>query len=87
MASPIAVPTIPDSASGVSSTRFGAELGLEPLGDPEDAAERTDVLAHQDHLRVVEERLAQARVQRLRHRQRTRARLTAGLDSAASDAS
>ncbi|AMM19280.1 hypothetical protein AX769_02925 [Frondihabitans sp. PAMC 28766] len=45
------------------------ELGLQPLGDAEDAPERADVLAHEQHSRVVEHRLAQARVDRATERQ------------------
>ena len=42
---------MPDSASGVSSTRFSPNSLLQPLGHPEDAAERADVLAHEQDLR------------------------------------
>jgi hypothetical protein len=45
-----------------------AELGLQPLGDAEDAAERTDVFAHEQDLRVVGQRLAQAGREGLGHR-------------------
>ena len=40
-----------------------AELGLQALGDAEDAAERADVLAHEQHLRRRRQRLAQAGVE------------------------
>jgi hypothetical protein len=46
-----------------------AEVLLQPVGDAEDAAERADVLAHQDDLRVVLHRLAQAGVEGLRERE------------------
>ena len=46
-----------------------AELGLQALGHPEHAAERADVLAHEQHLVVVLHRLAQSGVQGLRHRE------------------
>ena len=42
-----------------------AELGLQALGDAEDAAERADVLAHEQHLRSSGQRAAQAGVERL----------------------
>ena len=41
-----------------------AELGLQPLGDAEDAAERADVLAHQQHAVVRRQRRAQPGVER-----------------------
>ena len=47
-----------------------AELGLEPLSDPEDAAELSDVLAREEHLRVGLECAAQPPVEGLCHRQR-----------------
>ena len=47
-AAPTAVPMIPDSASGVSITRLGAELVDEAVGDLEGAAEDADVLAHHE---------------------------------------
>ena len=87
MARPIAVPTMPDSASGVSSTRFVAELGLQALGHPEDAAERADVLAHEQHLGVVAERLAQAGVDRLGHGQVSSTVVARSLRPAPNDAS
>jgi hypothetical protein len=62
MARPTAVPMMPDSASGVSGF---AEVLLQPVGDPEDAAQLADVLAHQDHLAVGVERLAEPVVERL----------------------
>ncbi|MDQ0894024.1 hypothetical protein QFZ26_001579 [Agromyces ramosus] len=46
-----------------------AELGREPLGHAEHAAERTDVLAHEQHLVVGAHRVAEAGGDRLRHRQ------------------
>ena len=46
-----------------------AELGGQPVGDPEDAAERADVLAEHQHRRVLGHRVAQRPVERLRHRQ------------------
>ena len=49
---PIAVPTMPDSASGVSMQRSATELFLKATGRPEDAAETADVLAEHDDARV-----------------------------------
>jgi hypothetical protein len=46
-----------------------AELGGQPVGDPEDTAERAHVLAEDDHGRVGGERVAERPVQRLRHRE------------------
>ena len=43
---PNAVPTMADSASGVSNTRRVAESRLQPVGRPKDAAQLADVLAH-----------------------------------------
>ena len=51
-AMPNAVPTIADSASGVSNTRCVAESGLQAVGRAKDAAELADVLAHDDHALV-----------------------------------
>ena len=42
-----------------------AEVLLQPVGDPEHAAELAHVLTHDEHLGVVVERLAQAGVERL----------------------
>ena len=42
-----------------------AEVGLEPLGDPEDATELPDVLTHEHHFGVVLHGLAQAGIERL----------------------
>ena len=50
-----------------------AELGLQALGHAEHAAERADVLAHEQHLVVGAQRLAEAGVDRLRHRERVHA--------------
>ena len=69
MARPIAVPTMPASARGVSSTRFAPNSPLQPLGHAEHAAERADVLAQEEHVRVVGEGLPQAGVERLGHRE------------------
>jgi hypothetical protein len=44
-----------------------AEVALQVLGDAEDAAERADVLAHEQDLVVVLERAAEAGVEGLRH--------------------
>ena len=61
---------------GADDPRFGergvddavlAEVLLQAVGDPEDAAELADVLAHDEDLRVVLHRPAQARVERLGH--------------------
>ncbi len=41
-----------------------AEVGLQALGDAEDAAERADVLAHEQHAVVLGERAAQSGVER-----------------------
>ena len=51
-----------------------AEVVLQPFGDPEDAAELADVLAHEDDLGVVGHGLAQPGVERLAERHRARAR-------------
>ena len=53
---------MPDSASGRVHDAVLAEVLLQPVRDPEDAAEGADVLAHQDHLGIVFEGLAQARI-------------------------
>ena len=50
---PIAMPTIPDSASGVSITRSSPNSVHQPVGDPEHAAPRADVLAEQHDPLVV----------------------------------
>ncbi len=47
-----------------------AEVLLQAVGDPEDAAELADVLAHHQDLRVALQRRAQAHVQRLGDRDR-----------------
>ena len=44
-----------------------AELGGEPVGDPEDAAERSDVLTEHQHGGVLGHRVAQGPVEGLRH--------------------
>ena len=53
-----------------------AEVLLQAVGHPEDAAEPADVLAHDDDLGVVLHRRAQAVVQRLGHRHGHRAPVT-----------
>ena len=50
-----------------------AEVLLQAVGDPEDAAELADVLAHEQDLRVVLHRLAQAHVEALGERDLLRA--------------
>ena len=60
MARPMAVPTMPDSASGRVDHALLAELRLQSVGHAEDAAERADVLAHEHDLVVVPHRGAQA---------------------------
>nr|BFF17728.1 hypothetical protein GCM10025730_12490 [Promicromonospora thailandica] len=47
-----------------------AELCREPVGDPEDAAERPDVLAEHEHRRVLGQGVAQGPVDRLRRTER-----------------
>jgi hypothetical protein len=47
---------------------LGPELGVQPFGDAEHTTERADVLAHQDHLRVILHGFLQAGVQRLGQR-------------------
>src|SRR4029079_3272174 len=42
-----------------------AEVLLQPVGDPAHAAERADVLTHEEHLGALLERLAQTEVDRL----------------------
>ncbi len=63
------MPMIPDSASGVSTTRCAPNSLEQSVGDAEDAAELADVLAHDEDLRVVGHRASQALVDRLRHRE------------------
>jgi hypothetical protein len=46
---------------------LGAELGVQPLRDAEDAAEGADVLAHQQDAVVLRHRAAEAGVERLGH--------------------
>ena len=65
---PTAVPTMPDSASGRVDDPVLAEVLLQAVGDPEDAAELADVLAHEEDLGVVLHRLAQAHVEALGQR-------------------
>src|SRR5690606_4408340 len=55
-----------------------AELGLQPVGHAEDAAQRADVLAHEHDLVVVPHRGPQALVDGLAERERPRARGGAG---------
>ena len=61
-AMPNAVPTIADSASGVSNTRCGAEARLQAVGRAEDAAELADVLTHDDDPLVGASACASARL-------------------------
>ena len=63
------MPMIADSASGVSKHRSVAEGFGQPLGDPEDAAERRDVLAEDQDPVVGGHRVVQRPVDRLHHRQ------------------
>jgi hypothetical protein len=46
-----------------------AELRLQPLGHTEHATEATDVLTHEENLRVIGERLLEPQVEGLRHAQ------------------
>ena len=78
MAMPIAVPTMPDSASGESQIRVVAELARQAIGHPEDAAERADVLAEDHHVRVVGHRVAQRGGQRAGHRESVATAASAG---------
>ena len=61
----MAVPTMPDSASGVSMQRSGPNSSCRPDGGAEDAAETADVLAQHDHARVAAHLDAQGVVHRL----------------------
>ena len=70
IAIPIAIPTIADSASGVSKHRCVAECFDQSLGDAEHAAERRDVLAEHQHPIVGGHRVVQRAVDRLHHGQR-----------------
>ena len=72
---------MPDSASGVSKQRVLAELGGQAVGDPEDAAERADVLAEDEHRGVLGQRVAQRPVEGLGHGQLLDARRPAGTSS------
>ena len=65
IAAPIAAPTKPSSAIGVSRTRFGPELVQQPGRDLVGALEDTDLLAEQDDRLVPVQLGAQRVVQRL----------------------
>ena len=58
-AAPTARPTNAVSEIGVSRTRSGAELLLQPARGAEDAAEPADVLAEHEHARVALHLVAQ----------------------------
>jgi hypothetical protein len=60
MARPIAVPTMPGLGERRVDDPVLAEVLLQPVGDPEDATELADVLAHDEDLGVGLHRLAQA---------------------------
>ena len=64
-AAPIAAPTNPSSAIGVSMTPLGAELLPQALRHAEGAAEMTDVLAEQEDALVFLERVSERRADRL----------------------
>lgn len=73
-----AIPPHGEPDRGADDARLGerrvehavvAELGREPLGHPEDTAERPDVLTHEDHPVVGPHGLAEPGVDGLRHRQ------------------
>ena len=49
---PIATPTMPPSAIGVSNTRLRAVFLLQAFGGPEDAAEIADILAEHDDVGI-----------------------------------
>ena len=66
---PIAVPAMPDSATGRVEAAIGAHLRLEPVGDAEDTAKPADILAVDDHGVVLAHRVAQRRVERAGHGQ------------------
>ena len=53
---------MPDSAKRGVDDPVLAEVFLQAVGHPEDAAERANVLAHQNHFGIVFEGLAQAGV-------------------------
>ena len=59
MARPIAVPMMPDSRQRGVNDAVRPEVVLQPFGDAVDPAERADVLAHQQGLRVVGQDLVQ----------------------------
>ena len=64
---PIAVPTMPPSASGVSITRSSPNSSQQPRGGAEDAADLADVLAQHDHAGVAPHLEPQRVVDRLDH--------------------
>ena len=64
-AAPIAAPTKPSSAIGVSITRSVAELLEQPRRDAEGAAEVADVLAEEEDALVVAHRVPERRADRL----------------------
>ncbi len=64
MAAPMPTPVKPDSAIGVSTTRCGAELLQEPLGDLVGALVEPDLLADDEDARIALHLLAQGQVER-----------------------
>jgi hypothetical protein len=60
------------------------ELGLQPLGDAEDASVLADVLTHQDHARVLAQRDAECVLDRLDHRHGCQRKLSDRLETAQS---
>ena len=63
----MAVPAMPDSATGRVEAAIGAHLRLETVGDAEDATKPADILSVDDHGVVLAHRVAQGRVERTRH--------------------
>ena len=60
-------PRMPDSASGVSTTRSGPNSSSRPLGQAEDAAVDRNVLAQHDHVLVPGHFLMQGQIDGLNH--------------------
>ena len=64
-AAPMPAPTKADSDSGVSRMRCSPNSPSSPLGHGIAAAVAADVLAHEEHLRIREQRIADPCAQRL----------------------
>ena len=64
---PMAVPTMPDSASGVSKTRCSPKRPASPSVIAEHPAERADVLAEDDDAVVGGQAVGEGLVERGRH--------------------